>query len=131
MSINTSFQRFLDVLRASDKPNLLNQDIVGDFDLNLFTPYKNPDGSLSTVRSMSFSDGNGKEILIPTVIAGESLTPEEAVQKYRETGLKLGTFDSVDEANAFAETLHQKEERRIFGNGKREDVNKLGYYSYP
>lgn len=79
--------------------NLYNRPIVN-----------NPDGTTSTVRSMSFSDGKN-EILIPTVVNGKIVSNDEAIDNYYKTGEYLGKFNTVDEANAYAENLHKQQEK--------------------
>jgi len=85
---------------------------LGNINLANRPKVKNPDGSISTIRSMSFNE-NGKEVLIPTVINGRIVSDEEAINHYRKSGEYLGKFDSVEEANSYAEQLHKEEEMRI------------------
>lgn len=68
----------------------------------------NADGSISTVRSISIGTDQG-ETLIPTVVGGKVVSNEEAIRHYQQTGENLGTFKSVDDANAYAEALHQQQ----------------------
>jgi len=82
----------------------------GNIDLTTRPIYKNADGSISTVSSMSINE-DGKEVLIPTIIKDKSgkatmLTEEEAIEHYRKTGEYLGKFNTVDEANEYANSLH-------------------------
>lgn len=96
--------------------DLINRDNLGQYgqgniDLYNRPQVKNPDGSISTVRSMSFNDGN-KEVLIPTVMDnGTIVTPEEAINNYYKTGKYLGKFNTVDDANNYAQRLHQEQQR--------------------
>lgn len=79
---------------------------MGNIDLNNRPTVNNPDGTISTVRSMSFNM-DGKEILVPTVSDdGRILTDDEAVDQYRRTGKYLGIFNTPQEATAYAEKLH-------------------------
>lgn len=84
---------------------------TGPGNINLFsTPHvRNPDGSISTIRSMSFRDDTGKEILIPTVEQhGQGiLSDEDAINQYRRTGQYLGKFNTPDEATDYAKSLHE------------------------
>lgn len=88
----------------------------GNVDLYARPKYKNEDGSISTVESISINE-DGKEVLIPTVITrGErnpyavKLSEEEAIQHYKRTGEHLGKFDSVEEANEYAQKLHNAQD---------------------
>jgi len=77
-------------------------------------PVQNEDGSISTVRTIGVED-QGKEVNIPTVPPEGSkvMTDAEARQRYQDTGKHLGKFDSVEQAGAAAEKLHQDEAARI------------------
>lgn len=83
---------------------------LGNIDLTNRQVVKNQDGSISTVRSISFQDDSGKEILIPTVINGKIVSNDEAIQHYYKTGEYLGKFDTVEHANAYAEQLHKQQD---------------------
>jgi hypothetical protein len=82
----------------------------GNIDLYKRPIVKNPDGSFSTVRSMSFNDGRN-EILIPTVSEdGRIMTDDEAIKHFYNTGNYLGIFNNPDEANVYAEQLHNEQQ---------------------
>lgn len=87
----------------------------GNIDLNSRPIVENEDGTISTVRSMSINE-DGKEILIPTVVNGKIVSDEEAIEHYHKTGEHLGKFDTVEEANAYAEKLHSQQEM-FYGKG--------------
>ena len=88
-----------------------------DRDTNLY----DEDGRLMTVNSMSFGE-DGKEILIPTVVKKDGkwvhLTEDEAIDWYHKTGEYLGKFDTVDEADAYAQKLHEDQDE-MYGDGNR------------
>lgn len=87
----------------------------GNIDLAKRPRVKNSDGSVSTLRSMSFNE-DGKEVLIPTVFAdGRIMSEQEAIGTYRKTRRHLGIFDSPQSATAFAEKLHRDQEAMMSG----------------
>ena len=85
---------------------------LGNIDLYSRPRVDNGDGTYSTVRSMSFGDENGREILIPTVSDdGRIMSDDEAINNYYQTGKHLGIFNSPDAATAYAERLHELQEQ--------------------
>lgn len=100
----------------------------GNIDLAHRPHVSNPDGSVSTVRSMSFEE-DGKEVLIPTVSPdGKLLSDEQAIELYRRTGQFLGKFDSPEHADQYAQALHKAQERMIAGAPSQtgSDLAELG-----
>lgn len=92
----------------------------GNIDLEARPQVKNADGSISTVRSMSFED-DGVEVVVPTVSPdGRIMSDEEAIEHYRKTGQHLGKFDNPEDATAFAENLHAAQEKFYSGRAKGE-----------
>ena len=92
---------------------------MGNIDLSNREPIRLNDGSSATIRSIS-GLVDGKEVLIPTIgPKGENWDPstEEgrnaAWDEYFKTGKHLGKFNNAEEANVFAEWLHEQEETRI------------------
>jgi hypothetical protein len=65
----------------------------GNLDLNQRPTVRNPDGSISTVRTISVTDDKGAN--------------EDAIAHWKKTGEHLGYFDTEDSANAYAEALHE------------------------
>jgi hypothetical protein len=85
--------------------------VLGNIDLNNRKVVHNDDGSISTERSLSFFDEDtGKEILIPTVIDGRIVDDDTAIDHYYETGEYLGMFDTPEEADEYAEMLHNRQD---------------------
>lgn len=100
----------------------------GNIDLTNRPIVKNDDGSISTVRSMSFQDEEGKEILVPTVVNGKIVSDSEAINNYYRTGEYLGKFDSVEEANEYAKELHRQQEKLYSKNNQQiYELPKAGF----
>ncbi|TPJ70458.1 hypothetical protein [Mesorhizobium sp. B2-6-7] len=89
---------------------------AGNIDLANRPQVANSDGSISTVRSMSFEE-DGREVLVPTVSPdGKILTDQQAIDLYHQTGQHLGKFDTPDHADAYAQALHQTQEQYYRGD---------------
>ena len=82
----------------------------GNIDIFNRPVVQNPDGSISTVRSLSFGTDDG-EILIPTVTDdGRILEDEDAIEYFYQNGGHLGIFETPEAATAFADALHRQQE---------------------
>lgn len=96
------------IANIEDIPGMLQQ---GNIDLANRPIVKNEDGSISTVRSESVNI-DGREVLIPTVsLDGRILDDDEALEEYRRTGKHLGIFSNPDDADKYAEKLHEQQEQ--------------------
>lgn len=90
----------------------------GNIDLANRPRVKNPDGSISTIRSIGIGV-DGKQVLIPTVSDdGRIMSDSEAVMEFKKTGRHLGVFRSVGAANAYARILHDEQARAVGGELK-------------
>ncbi|WP_442582542.1 M15 family metallopeptidase [Mesorhizobium sp. ASY16-5R] len=104
-----------------DAPGLMAS---GNIDLAARPVVTNADGSISTVRSMSFEEDDGTEILVPTISPdGKTLSDDEAISLYRKTGQYLGKFDTPEHATAYAERLHAAQEQ--FYTTRRSGLGEL------
>lgn len=97
--------------------------------INLFNRpmVKNKDGSISTVRTISFqpSEGKytGKEVLIPTVADdGKIMSDEEAIKTFYKSGRHFGIFETPEAATNYAQALHNQQADIYLGNTPRESV---------
>ncbi len=87
--------------------------VQGNIDLTKRPIVKNKDGSISTVRSMSFFEPeSGLEVLVPTVSdEGKIMSDEDAKSYYYKTKKHLGKFRSPEDATAYAKKLHEQQEK--------------------
>lgn len=87
--------------------------VPGNIDLGSRPVVRNPEGTVSTLRSMSFGTDDG-EVLIPTMADdGRQLSEQEAIDLYRQTGRHLGIFGTPEEATAFARSLSDQQGTRV------------------
>ena len=78
----------------------------GNIDIYNRPKVKNKDGSISTVRTSTFSFDD-EVVNIPTVSEkGYIMSDKEAVDEYRKTGKHLGKFKTIEEGVKNAQQLH-------------------------
>lgn len=86
----------------------------GNIDLYNRPVYKNADGSISTVDSITIT-ADDLQYVIPTIAYDAKgkpvhLTDAEAVARFEETGEYLGAFTSLAEADEYAQLLHKQQD---------------------
>jgi hypothetical protein len=94
----------------------------GNIDLNNRPVVKNRDGSISTVRSMTITEGN-TAVVIPTVIkrpngSGVIVSDREAIKHYQRSGQHLGKFSNIQDADTYARNLHNQQAAQYPNPGK-------------
>jgi hypothetical protein len=94
----------------------------GNIDLNNRPVVKNRDGSISTVRSITITEGN-TAVVIPTVIkrpngSGVIVSDREAIKYYQRSGQHLGKFSNIRDADTYAQNLHNQQAVQYPNPGK-------------
>lgn len=86
--------------------------VPGNIDIGKRPIVRNKDGSISTVRSMSFETLAG-EVLVPTVSEdGRIMSDDEAVKQFMRSGRHLGIFSTPNAATAYAKSLHEQQAKQ-------------------
>lgn len=98
---------------ADVEGNVVGRINKGNIDLTK-RPSVSYEGKIATVRSITIETDRGA-ILLPTVVGNKVVSNDEAIKHFRETGQHLGVFRTEAEANAYAEKLHQAQERYYTG----------------
>lgn len=110
-SFGLSVQATMARMNAAALAAPTGQLAAGNIDLHNRPIVRNEDGSISTVRSMSFGTDEG-EVLVPTVRNdGKMMSDDEAMDEYFRTGKHLGIFDTPENATRYAEQLHNAQEQ--------------------
>lgn len=106
--------------------NSMGMRAVGNIDVTKRPIVHNSDGSISTIRSMSFGTDRG-ETLVPTVSDdGRILSDEDAIALYRQTGRNLGTFDTPEHATAYAQNLHNQQAAQYLPQNQSNVLQAIG-----
>lgn len=99
---------------------------VGNIDLHKRPVVHNSDGTISTVRSLTVGGEKGEPAyLIPTVVGSKVVSNDQAVQHFKTTGEHLGRFDSIDNANTYAQGLHEDQAKEYQGKRKGGRVTRV------
>lgn len=101
---------------APTKPQLkINPDLIetGNIDLTKRPKVKNPDGSISTVRSIGI-EMDGMHFLIPTVVGNKVVSNDEATAHFMKTKQHLGIYKSKQAAKHAGEIL-SAEQKKYYG----------------
>jgi hypothetical protein len=114
--------------RGSLDPSNMSKPLYGEgnIDLNARPQHRNADGSISTVRSIGIEQ-DGQQVVIPTIAEnGHVMSNTEAIRQYQKTGRYLGKFQTQEQADAFAQALHEQQAQRQqsirFAGGEYSDV---------
>ena len=96
----------------------------GNLPLGVRYRVPNPDGSISTVRTMSVGTDEG-EFLIPTIVNNQLLSDDAAIDHFFNTGENFGLFDSIEAADDFANRLHLSHENFLKTEQKKKEEKNL------
>jgi hypothetical protein len=98
----------------------------GNIDIHHRPVVHNPDGSISTVRSISIGTDAG-EVLIPTVVGNRVVSDREAIAHYQKTGEHLGIFRNEAAATAYAKSLHEEQAKEYGSSAFNAQLAAHGY----
>ena len=95
----------------------------GNIDIHDRPVVHNPDGSISTVRSITVGFGD-KTYVLPTAVGGKIVSNQEAIDHFKQTGEHLGAFATEADADAYAQRLHEDQAVEYQGKARGGRVNK-------
>ncbi len=96
----------------------------GNIDLTARPHAVNPDGSISTVRSMGVNL-EGRNYLLPTVSEdGRIMEPDEAIDEFYKTGNHLGIYDDQETSDRAAQSIHEDQEAHMPRNTLLDSMRK-------
>lgn len=88
--------------------------VPGNIDTSNRPHVTNPDGSVSTVRTVGFGLPGGRAVNVPTVSEdGRIMSNAEALQQYKDTGRNLGIYGSDADAAQAAQALHLEQQAQL------------------
>ncbi|MBQ7522949.1 MAG: hypothetical protein IJT07_00280 [Oscillospiraceae bacterium] len=100
---------YTDAYLGAKAKEALGQYGKGNIDLQTYPRYTFSDGSVSTVDTLKYREGD-KIVLLPTLVEQNGtvrkLTDDEAYRYYLVTGKYLGKFDTEADADAYTQELH-------------------------
>jgi hypothetical protein len=97
----------------------------GNIDLHNRPVVHNPDGSISTVRSITVGFGD-KTYVLPTVVGGKVVSNREAIDHFRQTGEHLGAYDKQKDAEDYSQRLHEEQAKEYKDKARGGLVEKYG-----
>lgn len=117
--LNDAYNKVLPLITTAAPGEVSGLLERGNIDLYNRPSVPNPQGGTSTVYSTSFNIG-GKEVLVPRVSEDGKriLSPQEALEQYKQTGKHLGIFDTAENATKYAQQLHNDYAAGKFGTGR-------------
>lgn len=81
----------------------------GNIDVTKRPKVKNPDGTISTVRTITIGTDKGF-VNIPTVVNDRVISESEAVEHFKKTKQHLGIYGSLEQALEAAKSLHEQQQ---------------------
>src|SRR5215471_5051325 len=111
---------------VGEHASTLGRVAPGNIDLANRPVVHNPDGSISTVRSITIQTPDGY-VLIPTVVGGRVVSNAEAIAHYRRTGEHLGIYSSEAAADHNAQQIHLDQAARYAPQPSLAPTARPGY----